>query len=40
MMEYLRPEGCIYRVECGSRDEADMVIKACERLYGCRVSAS
>jgi len=37
MMEYLRPEGCIYRVDCDSREEADVVIKACERIYGCHV---
>jgi hypothetical protein len=34
MMEYLRPEGCIYRVWCGSRAEADGVVQSCRRIYG------
>jgi hypothetical protein len=35
MMEYLPPEGCIYRAWCGSREEADAVVAACRRIYGC-----
>lgn len=34
MMEYLRPEGCIYRVWCNSAEEADAVVAACRRIYG------
>ena len=34
MMEYLKPEGCIYRVWAGSRQEAEDVVRACRRIYG------
>ena len=35
MMEYLPPEGCIYRVGCGSRDEAESLVRFCRQRYGC-----
>jgi hypothetical protein len=37
MMEYLKPEGCMYRVWCGSRAEAEDVARTCGRIYGTSV---
>lgn len=33
LLENLRPEGVLYRLACGSRDEADYVMKLAERSY-------